>query len=70
MVGVPPRLLPLIREGHPADTIVACAEAEKADLVVVGSNGASHERRGLGAISDLVSSHCPCNVLIVKSGGC
>jgi nucleotide-binding universal stress UspA family protein len=60
------RLTPILREGHAADAIVACAEAEKAEVVIVGGNGASDRAVGLGGTADLVSSHCPCSVIIVK----
>jgi len=61
------RLNPILREGHAADAIVACAEAEKAEVVIVGGNGASDRAAGLGGTADLVSSHCPCSVLIVRA---
>lgn len=59
------QLTPLLREGHPAETIITCAEGERADLLILGShngNGAS----GLGGTADQVSSHAPCTVMIVK----
>jgi nucleotide-binding universal stress UspA family protein len=60
------RLNPLLREGHPADTIIACAEEEGAELLVLGSSGGTAERPGLGGTADQVSNHCPCSVLLVK----
>jgi len=60
------RLNPILREGHAADAIIACAEAEKSDVVVVGGNRDADRSMGLGDTADLVSSHCPCTVVIVK----
>jgi nucleotide-binding universal stress UspA family protein len=59
------RLTPLFREGHPAETILTCAEQEGTDLVVLGGRGAP-ERPRLGSTADQVSDHCPCTVLLVK----
>jgi nucleotide-binding universal stress UspA family protein len=55
-----------LREGHPAETIVACAEQEGTELVVLGSHNGGDQRSGLGGTADRVSSHVPCTVLIVK----
>jgi nucleotide-binding universal stress UspA family protein len=60
------RLTPILREGHPADAIVACAEQEGADLLVLGSTSRIPPPLGLGSTADLVSSHAPCTVMIVK----
>jgi nucleotide-binding universal stress UspA family protein len=59
------RLTPLLREGHPAEAIVSCAEQESADLVVLGSSSVAG-RQGLGGTADRVSSHSPCSVMLVK----
>jgi nucleotide-binding universal stress UspA family protein len=60
------QLTPVLREGHPAETIVACAEQEGADLVVLGSHNGGARQSGLGGTADQVSSHAPCSVMIVK----
>lgn len=53
--------------GHPAETIVRVALQEGFDLVVLGSRGLSEIRSFLlGSVSDKVSHHAPCPVLIVK----
>jgi nucleotide-binding universal stress UspA family protein len=59
-------LTPVLREGHPADAILACAEQEGAELLVVGSHAGTLPRPGLGGTADQVSSHSPCTVVIVK----
>jgi nucleotide-binding universal stress UspA family protein len=62
--GVP--LTPLLREGHPAETIVTCAEQEKVELVVLGSHNGHGRPPGLGGTADQVSNHAPCTVMIVR----
>ena len=59
-------LTPVLREGHPAEAIIACAEQEGAELLVVGHNNDTGARPGLGGTADQVSSHAPCTVMIVK----
>jgi nucleotide-binding universal stress UspA family protein len=59
-------LTPVLREGHPAEAIVACAEQEGAELVVLGSHNGDAQRSGLGGTADQVSNHVPCTVMIVK----
>jgi nucleotide-binding universal stress UspA family protein len=53
--------------GHPAATIVHVAEREEADLIVLGSRGLSEWKALLlGSVSDHVTHHAPCSVLIVR----
>lgn len=56
----------VLREGHPADAIVACAEEQQAELLVLGASSKPARDAEIGGTADLVSSHCPCDVLIVK----
>ncbi len=57
----------LVWEGDPGDMIVEAAEAEHADLVVVGSHGRGAVGRFfLGSVSDHVVRHAPCPVLVVR----
>ena len=57
----------LVWEGEPGPAIVAAAESEDADLVVVGTRGRSRvERAVLGSVSDHVVRHARCPVLIVR----
>ena len=60
------RLTPFLREGHPADAIVTCAEEEKSNLLVLGAGGEPGGTTGLGDTADQVSNHSPCTVLIVR----
>lgn len=53
--------------GHPAETLVRIAENEGYDLIVVGSRGLSAIGSFLlGSVSDKVSHHAHCPVLIVR----
>jgi len=66
-MGVPVTFL--IWEGEPGESIVDAAEAERADLIVVGSHGRGAVGRFLiGSVSDHVVRHAPCPVLVVRSG--
>lgn len=57
----------LVWEGDPGSSIAAAAEAEHADLVVVGTRGRSGaERMFLGSVSDHVVRHAECPVLVVR----
>ena len=60
------RLTPVLREGHPADAIISCAEEEKANVLVLGANRLSNGDSGLGGTADQVSNHSPCTVLIAR----
>jgi len=62
---VPYRCRPKI--GHPAEEIVRMAEEEGCDLIVLGSRGLSgFKSLLLGSVSDRVTHHAHCPVLIVK----
>jgi nucleotide-binding universal stress UspA family protein len=57
----------LVWEGDPGASIAAAAEAENADLVVVGTRGRSGaERMFLGSVSDHVVRNAACPVLVVR----
>jgi nucleotide-binding universal stress UspA family protein len=58
----------LVWDGEPGDSILAAAEAERADLVVVGTRGRSGaERMLLGSVSDHVVRNATCPVLVVRA---
>jgi nucleotide-binding universal stress UspA family protein len=62
----------LVWTGDPGESIVSAAEAESADLVVVGTHGrGTIGRLLLGSVSDHVVRNAPCPVLVVRpaSGG-
>jgi len=53
--------------GNPAETIINVAEKGRYDLIVVGKRGLSTVKRFfLGSVSDDVSHHAKCSVLIVR----
>jgi nucleotide-binding universal stress UspA family protein len=53
--------------GPPADEIIRKAENEKYDMIVIGSRGRTAAQSFLlGSVSDKVSHHAKCPVLIVK----
>jgi nucleotide-binding universal stress UspA family protein len=59
-------LRPILREGHPAEVIVTCAEEEGSEMLILGSHNRPSPRPGLGGTVDQVSSHAPCTVMIIK----
>lgn len=57
----------LVWDGDPGDAIVAAADAETADIIVVGSHGRSGVSRFLiGSVSDYVVRHAHCPVMVVR----
>ena len=57
----------LVWTGDPGGSIAAAADAEGADLVVVGTRGRSGaERMILGSVSDHVVRNAECPVLVVR----
>jgi nucleotide-binding universal stress UspA family protein/GNAT superfamily N-acetyltransferase len=56
------------RRDDPADALIAVAEEQDADLLVVGSQGMSGAARFvLGSVPNSVSHHAPCSLLIVRT---
>ncbi len=57
----------LIWEGDAGEAIVAAADAEAVDLIVVGSHGRSGVSRFfIGSVSDFVVRHAHCPVMVVR----
>jgi len=57
----------LVWDGDPGDGIVAAADAEHADLIVVGTHARGGVGRSiLGSVSDHVIRHARCPVLVVR----
>jgi nucleotide-binding universal stress UspA family protein len=57
----------LVWTGDPGDQIVAAAEAERVDMILVGSHGrGAVGRLFLGSVSEHVVRNAPCPVLVVR----
>jgi nucleotide-binding universal stress UspA family protein len=57
----------LVWEGDAGEAIVAAANSENADLIVVGSHGRSGVSRFfIGSVSDYVVRHAHCPVMVVR----
>ena len=57
----------VVRDGRPAEVLVAAAKELGADLVVVGSTGKHGASRFfMGSVSTKVAEHAPCSVYIVR----
>lgn len=58
----------LVWDGDPGESIVAAAQAEHADLLLVGSHGrGSLGRLLLGSVSDYVVRNAPCPILVARA---
>lgn len=56
-----------IREGDPADEILAYAEAIDADAIVAGTHGRSGvERRLIGSVAERLVRHAACPVMTIR----
>jgi nucleotide-binding universal stress UspA family protein len=53
--------------GDPADALMAVAEREGADLIIVGNRGMTGARRLLGSVPNKVTHHASCSVLVVNT---
>ena len=57
----------LVWDGEAGEAIVAAADSECADLIVVGSHGRSGVSRFfIGSVSDFVVRHAHCPVMVVR----
>jgi nucleotide-binding universal stress UspA family protein len=57
----------LLTEGHPVEEILKTAREGNFNLIVIGARGLSKIKEILlGSVSDGVTRHAPCPVLIVK----
>jgi len=57
----------ILWSGEPSSSIVSVAEAERADLIVVGTHGRARAGRlFLGSVSDHLVRSAPCPVMIVR----
>lgn len=57
-----------ITQGHAGNEILACAENQKIDLIIVGSHGKGQaDRLLLGSISNYVITHGTISAMVVRS---
>jgi nucleotide-binding universal stress UspA family protein len=57
-----------IKQGHAGSEIVALAEQEKSDLIMVGSHGKSNtDRLLIGSVSTFVVTHSKVTTMVVRS---
>lgn len=65
--GIPNELV--VRDGTPVDVLLAVADEEQADLIVVGSRGLGNRPEYvLGSTSHLLAAHASAPVVIVPPG--
>jgi nucleotide-binding universal stress UspA family protein len=65
-----PQVRTLVARGYVADKIIAQAQQENAELILIGSRGLSNIKGFLlGSVSQKVVTHAPCSVLVVKRKG-
>jgi nucleotide-binding universal stress UspA family protein len=58
-----------VKVGHPAESIVRCAEDHGIDRIVAGHRGhCLFERLLLGSVGRQVIAHAPCTVTVVRAG--
>ncbi len=57
----------ILWSGEPSSSIINVAEAERADLIVVGTHGRARAGRLLlGSVSDHLARSAPCPVMVVR----
>ena len=57
-----------MKQGHAGSEIVALAEREKSDLIMVGSHGKSNaDRLLIGSVSTFVVTHSKATTMVVRS---
>jgi nucleotide-binding universal stress UspA family protein len=57
-----------MKQGHAGSEIIALADREKSDLIIVGSHGKSNaDRLLIGSVSTFVVTHSKATTLVVRS---
>jgi nucleotide-binding universal stress UspA family protein len=57
-----------MKQGHAGSEILALAEEEKSDLIIVGSHGKSNtDRLLIGSVSTFVVTHSTVTTMVVRS---
>jgi nucleotide-binding universal stress UspA family protein len=61
-------LITHLKQGHAGSEILALAEEEKSDLIIVGSHGKSNtDRLLIGSVSTFVVTHSTVTTMVVRS---
>lgn len=62
-----PRLVPEVREGKPAPEILAVAQAQRSEVIVMGTQGRSRmEHLLVGSVTERVLRRATCSVFTVR----
>ena len=59
-------VVPLVRQGHPAEEILKAAQENNVEMIVLGSRGKRLHNLWMGSISREVANNAPMAVLIAK----
>jgi len=59
-------VVPLVRQGHPAEEILKAAQENKAEMIILGSRGKRLQNIWMGSISREVANNAPMAVLIAR----
>jgi nucleotide-binding universal stress UspA family protein len=62
-------IVPMVREGHPAEEILNAAKENEVELVIIGSRGKRLQNLWMGSISREVANNAPMAVLIARNQG-
>lgn len=60
-------VVPMVRQGHPAEEIVKAAKENVVDLVIIGSRGKRLQNLWMGSTSREVANNAPMAVLIARN---
>lgn len=60
-------VVPMVREGHPAEEILQAAKENDVDMVIIGSRGKRLHNLWMGSISREVANNAPMAVLIARN---
>jgi nucleotide-binding universal stress UspA family protein len=59
-------VVPLVRQGHPAEEILKAAQENEVEMIILGSRGKRLHNLWMGSISREVANNAPMAVLIAK----
>jgi nucleotide-binding universal stress UspA family protein len=59
-------VVPLVRQGHPAEEILKAAQENAVEMIVLGSRGKRLHNLWMGSISREVANNAPMAVLIAR----